>query len=228
MTILIIDDEQDLAELQAFNLSKEGYETLIANDGQQGYEIAANEKPALIILDLMMPELNGIDVCKLLKKNPETATIPVIMLTARSEEIDRVVGFEVGADDYLTKPFSNRELLLRIKAILRRSATGEQGSDTSKILTIGIINIDLDRHVVTVNEETIIFTTTEFKLLMALAERKERTLSREFLLRNVWGYNHTSDTRTVDTHITRLRNKLGVAGELVKTVRGFGYKLESK
>ncbi len=228
VTILIIEDEQDLAELQAFNLSKEGYGTLIANEGKQGYEMALKELPALIILDLMLPELNGIDVCKLLKKNPETAGIPVIMVTARSEEIDRVVGFEVGADDYLIKPFSNRELLLRIKAILRRSSTGEQGSDTTNILTIGSIIIDLDRHVVTVNDEAIIFTTTEFKLLMALAERKERTLSREFLLRHVWGYNHTSDTRTVDTHITRLRNKLGSAGDLVKTVRGFGYKLEPK
>jgi two-component system phosphate regulon response regulator PhoB len=227
MTILIIEDEQDLAELLAYNLSNEGYETLIANEGKQGYETAIKEKPALIILDLMLPEMNGIDVCKLLKKNPDTTHIPVIMATARSEEIDRVVGFEVGADDYLIKPFSNRELLLRIKAILRRSATVEQKSETVGMIKIDPIVIDPDRHIVTVNKETIILTTTEFKLLITLAERKGRMLSREFLLRNVWGYNHTSDTRTVDTHITRLRNKLGEAGDLVKTVRGFGYKLES-
>nr|WP_246559501.1 response regulator transcription factor [Geoanaerobacter pelophilus] len=223
---MIIEDEQELAELLAFNLRNEGYETLIANDGKNGYETAIREKPSLILLDLMLPELNGIDVCKLVKKHHDTSRIPVIMLTARNEEIDRVVGFEVGADDYMVKPFSNRELLLRIKAILRRSATGAPENDTDEAIEIGPICIDPGRHRVKVNDEVIVLTTTEFKLLLTLAERKERMLSREFLLRTVWGYNHTSDTRTVDTHITRLRNKLGDAGELVKTVRGFGYKLE--
>jgi two-component system phosphate regulon response regulator PhoB len=187
VTILIVEDEQDLAELLAYNLGKEGYEILIANDGKTGYEKAVSELPALIILDLMLPEMNGIDVCKLLKKNPETAMIPVIMVTARSEEIDRVVGFEVGADDYMIKPFSNRELQLRIKAILRRSAPGSLESDTNDTINVGPICIDPVRHLVFVDGEAIVLTTTEFKLLQTLAERLERMLSREFLLRNVWG-----------------------------------------
>jgi len=222
-TILIIEDEHDLAELVAFNLEKDGYRALVAYDGTAGLESARRHRPDLILLDLMLPGIMGTELCKLLKGNEKTAAIPVIMLTAKGEEIDRVVGFEVGADDYIVKPFSSRELLLRIKAVLRRSIP-EQESE--KLLRIGPLTIDTVRHLVTVGSEAIVLTTTEFKLLINLAERTGRVQSRDLLLKNVWGYNYIGDTRTVDTHITRLRTKLGEAGELIKTVRGFGYKLE--
>ena len=171
----------------------------------------------------MLPEISGTEVCKLLRKQASTAAIPIIMVTAKGEEIDRVVGFEVGADDYLVKPFSSRELLLRIKAILRRS-TPEQKSDKS--LNLGDLTIDPSRHRVTVAAEEITLTSTEYKLLMVLAERPGRVQSRERLLQDVWGYSSEADSRTVDTHITRLRAKLGEAGDMILTVRGFGYKLE--
>ena len=221
-TILIIEDEHDLAELVAFNLEKDGYRALVAYDGTAGLESARRHRPDLILLDLMLPGIMGTELCKLLKGNEKTAAIPVIMLTAKGEEIDRVVGFEVGADDYIVKPFSSRELLLRIKAVLRRSIHQE----SEKLLRIGPLTIDTVRHLVTVGSEAIVLTTTEFKLLINLAERTGRVQSRDLLLKNVWGYNYVGDTRTVDTHITRLRTKLGEAGELIKTVRGFGYKLE--
>ena len=225
MKIVIIEDERDLAELLAFNLEKEGYQPIIALDGKTGLERVVSEKPGLVILDLMLPEMGGIELCRLLRKQESTAAIPIIMVTAKGEEIDRVVGFEVGADDYLVKPFSTRELLLRIKAILRR-ANGERQEEKS--LTIGPLTIDISRHLVTVAGEEVTLTSTEFKLLLTLAQRRGRMQSREHLLRHVWGYSHTADTRTVDTHITRLRNKLGVAGDLIKTVRGFGYKMETE
>jgi two-component system phosphate regulon response regulator PhoB len=225
MKIVIIEDERDLAELLAFNLQKEGFKTVIALDGPKGLEAVNSENPDLVILDLMLPGLNGIDLCKLLRKNESTAAIPVIMLTAKGEEIDKVVGFEVGADDYLVKPFSMRELLLRIKAILRRASPEKP---EGRLITAGPISIDTSRHRITVNGEETVLTSTEFKLLMTLAERLGRMQSREHLLTQVWGYNSDADTRTVDTHITRLRNKLGTAGDLVKTVRGFGYKMENE
>lgn len=221
--ILIVEDERDLAELVAFNLEKEGYRTVIAFDGTSGLETARSQLPDLIILDLMLPGMMGTEVCKVLKKTEKTARIPVVMLTARGEEIDRVVGFEVGADDYVVKPFSTRELLLRVKAVLRR-ANPEKSE--GKILVIGQVTIDTERHLVTIADEEIVLTTTEFKLLLNLAERLGRVQSRDTLLKNVWGYNYVGDTRTVDTHITRLRTKLGAAGDLIKTVRGFGYKME--
>lgn len=223
MKVVIIEDEKDLAELLAFNLGKEGWQTIIALDGRSGIEQVTAELPDIVILDLMLPEISGTEVCRLLRKQERTATIPIIMVTAKGEEIDRVVGFEVGADDYLVKPFSSRELLLRMKAILRRS-TPEQNSD--KTLNLGSLAIDPSRHRVAVNDEEKILTSTEYKLLMVLAERPGRVQSRERLLQDVWGYSSEADTRTVDTHITRLRAKLGAAGEMILTVRGFGYKLE--
>jgi len=222
-TILIVEDEHDLADLVAFNLEKEGYLPVIAKDGVSGLEQARIASPDLILLDLMLPGMSGIDVCKTLKTNERTAFIPVIMLTAKGEEIDRVVGFEVGADDYIVKPFSTRELLLRIKAVLRRAGSTES---TGKLLTVGFLTIDSDRHVVRVSGEEIVLTTTEFKLLFSLAERLGRVQSRERLLKDVWGMSHIGDTRTVDTHITRLRTKLGACGDMIKTIRGFGYKME--
>ena len=175
------------------------------------------------MLDLMLPGMMGMEVCKILKKSEKTAHIPVIMLTARGEEIDRVVGFEVGADDYVVKPFSTRELLLRVKAVLRRSLPDKP---EGKVINVGPVTIDTERHMVAVEGDDVTLTTTEFKLLLNLAERLGRVQSRDLLLKNVWGYNYVGDTRTVDTHITRLRTKLGPAGELIKTVRGFGYKME--
>ena len=224
-TILIIEDENDLAELVAFNLEKEGYRSLIAQDGPSGLEAARNNSPDLILLDIMLPGMSGMDICKVLKGKEKTAKIPVIMMTAKGEEIDRVVGFEVGADDYVVKPFSPRELLLRIKAVLRRAGSGESAS---RIIKVGPISIDTDRHIVSVDESHVVLTTTEFKLLYNLADRLGRVQSRDRLLKDVWGINHMGDTRTVDTHITRLRTKLGESGDMIKTIRGFGYKMEKE
>jgi two-component system phosphate regulon response regulator PhoB len=223
-TILIIDDESALAELVAFNLEKEGYAPFVALNGATGLEYALHKLPDLILLDLMLPGVPGLEICKLLRSNGRTANIPVIMLTARGDEIDRVVGFEVGADDYMVKPFSTRELLLRIKAVLRRTKSDES---VSRVITVGALTIDNDRHIVMVNDEEVQLTTIEFKLLLSLAERIGRMQSRERLLKDVWGISHIGETRTVDTHITRLRTKLGEAGDLIETVRGFGYKMES-
>ena len=222
-TILIIEDEEDLAELVAFSLEKEGYRTSIAHDGKSGLDKARNDSPDLILLDLMLPGLLGTEICKLLKSSDKTSGIPVVMMTAKGEEIDRVVGFEVGADDYVVKPFSTRELVLRVKAVLRRAGPTET---ISKIINVGSISIDTDRHIVEVGSREIVLTTTEFKLLQILSERLGRVQSRDRLLKEVWGIGHFGETRTVDTHITRLRTKLGNACEMIKTVRGFGYKME--
>ena len=222
-TILIIEDEKDLAELVAFNLEKEGYRPLLAADGISGLEKARANSPDLILLDLMLPGLPGTELCKILKSGATTARIPVIMLTAKGEEIDRVVGFEVGADDYVVKPFSTRELLLRVKAVLRRGRPDATGAESIKI---GPVTIDTGSHTVTVAGKRAELTTIEFKLLLNLAGRPGRMQSRDQLLKEVWGYSYAGDTRTVDTHVTRLRTKLGEAGELIRTVRGFGYKME--
>jgi two-component system phosphate regulon response regulator PhoB len=222
-TVLIIEDEKDLAELLAFNLEKEGYRPIIALDGISGLEAARNNFPDLILLDLMLPGLPGTEISKTLKNNVKTAKIPIIMLTAKGEEIDRVVGFEVGADDYMVKPFSTRELVLRIKAVLRRTGPEEA---VGKVVRIGPVTIDSDRHIVMIDGTELLLTTTEFNLLLSLAERQGRVQSRDRLLKDVWGISHIGDTRTVDTHITRLRTKLGECGDLIKTVRGFGYKME--
>ena len=222
--VLIIEDERDLAELLAYNLEKEGYQALVTGTGLEGLDTARRELPDLILLDLMLPGMMGTEVCSSLRHSDKTRSIPVLMLTARGDEIDRVVGFEVGADDYIVKPFSMRELMLRIRAILRRSST--EPPPTERQIKAGPILIDCASHRVTVSGTEIELTSTEFKLLQYLAEHSGRVLQRELLLQDVWGYNFVGDTRTVDTHVTRLRNKLGEAGEMVKTVRGFGYKLE--
>jgi two-component system phosphate regulon response regulator PhoB len=224
MRIAIIEDEKDLASLLAFQLEKEGYQVLMAHDGKSGYELVSSELPDLVLLDLMLPIISGIEVCKLLKRQKRTQGIPVIMLTAKSEEIDRVIGLEVGADDYVTKPFSIRELLLRIKVAVRRTNREEQQND--RMIVMGPVVIDTSRCLVTVSTEEVIFTTTEYKLLCALAESRGRVLTRDHLLREVWGQHSGTDSRTVDSHITRVRTKLGSCGEFVKTVRGFGYKME--
>ncbi len=221
--ILIIEDESDLAELIAFQLRSEGYQAEIAGNGRLGLERALASPPDLIVLDLMLPEMLGSEVCRHLRKESKTATTPVLMLTAKGEEIDRVVGFEVGADDYVVKPFSLRELLLRIKALLRRS---QPLTESGGLLQFGPLCIDPQRHEVRIDNEIVVLTAIEYRLLTTLAERRGRLQSRDQLLTDVWGYNYIGDTRTVDTHVTRLRSKLGAAGELIRTVRGFGYKLE--
>ena len=223
MKIAIVEDELDLAELIAFNLEKEGFSVFIATDGKTALKQITAELPDMVVLDLMLPELSGFEVCKALRNQKSTANIPIIMLTAKGEEIDRVVGFEIGADDYMVKPFSSRELILRIKAIFRRNC---RESNDDKIISSGNITLDKSRHLVTVNNIEVILTITEFKLLVSLLERAGRIQSREILLRDVWGYNHMADSRTVDTHITRLRSKLGESGDFIKTIRGVGYKFE--
>ena len=223
--ILIVEDEKELAELLAYNLEKEGYQVTCVHDGVSGLETAREERPDLMLLDLMLPRMLGTEVCKALRKEQATSQIPVLMLTAKGDEIDRVVGFEVGADDYIVKPFSMRELMLRIKAVFRRL---ENDAPAADILAFGDIIIDKQRHVVLSTGAEVELTSTEYKLLLYLAERRGRVITREILLQDVWGYNNSGDTRTVDTHITRLRGKLGAPGDLIRTVRGFGYKMEEQ
>jgi len=221
-TVLVADDEPDVLNLVAMNLQRAGFDILKAADGEQALRMARDEEPDLVILDLMMPALSGLEVAKLLKQSPSTARIPVLMLTAKSDEVDRIVGFELGADDYVTKPFSPRELVLRVQSVLRRMDSAPESADA---LTVGVIEVDRVRHEVRIEGKPLDFTATEFKLLTVLMERCGRLQSREKLLNDVWGYESAIDTRTVDTHIRRLREKLGVAAELVETVRGFGYRM---
>ncbi len=221
-TILIIEDERDVVDLLALHLRKSGkFAVSTANDGASGLDKARNERPAFIILDLMLPKMPGLEVCKVLKTDPATRHIPIMMLTAKAEEIDRIVGLEFGADDYVTKPFSPREVILRVKAILRR---GEARQDNER-LTAGAITIDPARHNVSVEGKRVNLTSIEFKLLCTLIQRRGRVQARDRLLNDVWGYESVIDTRTVDTHVRRLREKLGKAGTAVETVRGFGYRL---
>lgn len=223
--ILIVEDENDVVDLLTLNLRKAGgFLISKAGDGATGLTKARAEKPDLIILDLMLPKIPGLEVCKILKSEAATRHIPILMLTARAEEIDRVVGLECGADDYVTKPFSPREIILRIKAILRRGASEEAGDR----LSAGPITIDPARHEVLVNGKRVELTSLEFKLLRTLMQRRGRVQERDRLLNEVWGYESVIDTRTVDTHVRRLREKLGKAGEVVETVRGFGYRVRDK
>ncbi|MHB8522766.1 MAG: response regulator [Limisphaerales bacterium] len=219
--ILVIDDEPDAVELIEFNLKAAGYRTASAADGAEALRQARSLLPDLILLDLMLPEIDGLEVCKLLRRDPATAAIPIIMLTAKAAEIDRVLGLELGADDYVTKPFSPRELLLRVKNLLRRRAAEATPGDRCQA---GELSIDLPRHRVTVRGRPVELTATEFKLLTLLVQRRGRVQSREQLLRDVWGYDHLIDTRTVDTHMRRLRDKLGSAAKHLDTVRGVGYR----
>src|SRR6267378_8257799 len=218
--ILIVEDEKDVVDLLSLSLRKAGGFVLSnATDGAAGLAKAREEKPDFVILDLMLPKMPGLEGCKVLKSDASTRHIPILMLTARAEEIDRIVGLEFGADDYVTKPFSPREVVLRIKAILRR---GEKPEETLKA---GSISIDPARHQVRVNGKRVHLTSLEFKLLRTLLQRRGRVQERDKLLNDVWGYESVIDTRTVDTHVRRLREKLGKAGDVIETVRGFGYKL---
>lgn len=218
--ILIVDDEPEAVELVEFNLKQSGYSVVTAADGAEALSKARSNLPDLIVLDLMIPEISGLEVCKMLRRDSVTARIPIIMLTAKAAEIDRVVGLEIGADDYITKPFSPRELVLRVNKILNRGAAPESG-DT---LRFGELLIDVPRHLVVCRGRNVDLTATEFKLLTLLAQRRGRVQSREQLLRDVWEYNNLVDTRTVDTHMRRLREKLGAASKHLDTVRGVGYR----
>ena len=220
--ILIVEDEKDLVKTLEYNLQREGYQTRSALDGQTAMKRAALEPvPDLILLDLMLPDISGIEVCRRLKQADATKEVPVLMLTAKGEEIDRVVGFEVGADDYVVKPFSVRELLLRIKAILRR--VHAEGGDAEPAV-FGPIRLDPAAHQAWVGQEEIHLTALEFRLLKTLMDRKGRVQSRDTLLSDVWGIEADVTTRTVDTHVKRLREKLGPAGKYIETLRGVGYR----
>lgn len=188
-------------------------------------ELAKKERPSLVILDLMLPGMDGKDICRALKSNPLTQSIPILMLTAKAEEVDRVIGLELGADDYVTKPFSPRELVLRVKAILRRK---EVGQESEKLFRIGDLLIDIDRHHVSIKKSPIQLTSTEFKLLVELASKRGRVQTREHLLDRVWGYTYEGYARTVDTHIRRLREKLGSLGDHIETIRGVGYRFKEE
>ena len=220
--VLIVDDERDLVRLLEQNLQQSGFETAAAYTGEQALHQVRQRVPDLVVLDVMLPDISGTEVCRQLKSSPRTRSVPVLMLTARSQEIDRVVGFEVGADDFVSKPFSVRELVLRIRAILRRGATAP-GDDLRD--TLGPIRVDPDAHRAFVDGEEIQLTALEFRLLSSLLSRAGRVQSREQLLDEVWGLSPETQTRTVDTHVKRLREKLGVARDLLETVRGIGYRM---
>jgi DNA-binding response OmpR family regulator len=223
--ILIVEDERDVVDLLTLNLRKAGgFIISTASDGAAGLQKARTEKPAFIILDLMLPKMPGLEVCKILKTDPGTRHIPIMMLTAKAEEIDRIVGLEFGADDYVTKPFSPREVVLRIKAILRRG----RGESDEETVTAGAITIDPVRHQVSVGGKRVHLTSIEFKLLRTLLQRRGRVQARDRLLNDVWGYESVIDTRTVDTHVRRLREKLGKAGDAIETVRSFGYRFQEE
>ena len=220
-SVLIVDDEKDLASLLEFNLRQAGYETACALSGTEALTQARRRIPDLVLLDLMLPDLSGTEVCRQLKGDPRTSHVPVVMLTARGEELDRVVGFELGADDYVVKPFSMRELVLRVRAVLRRSG----GPKDRPPETVGSIRVDTEAHRCWVAGEEVTLTPLEFKLLTTFMSRLGRVQSRERLLSDVWEMSSELETRTVDTHVKRLREKLGPARDLLETVRGVGYRL---
>jgi two-component system phosphate regulon response regulator PhoB len=225
-TVLVVEDEVDILEVLQYNLEGNGYHVITAKDGPTALEAVRTRKPSIIVLDLMLPGYSGLEVCRRLKGRQETARIPILMLTAKAEESDRVVGLELGADDYVTKPFSPREVTLRVEAILRRLRHPE----SAECLTFPELQLDQSAGSIKVANQTVSLTVTEFRLLWFLAERPGRLLSRDVLHSEVWGYDEEVTSRTVDTHIKRLRGKLKTAGCYIETVRGMGYRFnpESK
>lgn len=219
--ILVVDDEPDVLDLVTYNLGQAGFQTETAADGAEALRKARSISPDLILLDLMLPEMDGLEVCKLLRRDSKTSAIPVIMLTARASEIDRIVGLELGAVDYVPKPFSPRELVLRVKKRLEQNG----GAPPRNSYTLGPLEVDISRHLVLVKGRRVELTATEFKLLTLLLQRIGHVQSRDQLLRDVWEYESHIDTRTVDTHIRRLREKLGLASKYLDTVRGVGYRI---
>ncbi len=219
--ILVIEDEPDIQQILEYNLREKGHKVFIAGKGEEGLRIAREKRPDLVLLDLMLPDIPGTEICKALKSDPTLRNTQVVMLTAKGEEIDRVVGFELGADDYVVKPFSVRELLLRVQAILRRSQ-GEQ--EAAPGFQFGSLRVDREAHRVWAKDAELELTALEFKLLVTLFDRKNRVQTRAALLSDVWGIDADITTRTVDTHVKRLREKLGEAGIYIETVRGVGYR----
>lgn len=220
--MLLVEDEPDLVRLMEFNLQQAGFETRAVGRASDALRVALADPPDVILLDLMLPDGSGTEVCRQLKAAPATRSVPVIMVTARGEEIDRVVGFELGADDYVVKPFSVRELVLRVRAILRRTEAAPEGADD--VVSFGRLRVDRTAHRVYVDGAEVVLTALEFRLLTTLLDRRNRVQSRDTLLSDVWGLQMHVETRTVDTHIKRLREKLGPAGDYVHTVRGVGYR----
>jgi two-component system phosphate regulon response regulator PhoB len=220
--ILVIEDEPDIRKTLEYNLSREGYEVAVCGTLQDGKKLL-EPSLSLLVLDLMLPDGSGLDLCREIKKNSLLSNIPIIILTAKDDEVDRVVGFELGADDYVTKPFSVRELILRVKAVLKRGEVNKPELVEVE-RQFGDLSIDVDSHEVHVNSELVVLTALEFKLLKQLVDRRGRVQSRDQLLSDVWGYSSEVTTRTVDTHIKRLREKLGPMGKYVQTIRGIGYK----
>lgn len=223
--ILIVDDEKDIVKLLDYNLKKEGFRTVLSYDGKDALELVVKEHPNLVLLDLMLPEVDGLEVCKSLKKNDKTANIPVIMLTAKSQETDKIIGLELGADDYITKPFSPREVIARIKAVLRRSHENKKEEDVFKFKDLFI---DFLKIKVMVAGKELELTAKEFELLKTLIHANGRVLSRDYLLDTIWGYDRASEilTRTVDVHVRTLRKKLKSASKYILTVKNYGYRFE--
>ncbi|MCE0485088.1 MAG: winged helix-turn-helix domain-containing protein [Methylacidiphilales bacterium] len=220
--ILVVDDESDVLDMLVINLRSAGFVVSVAENGAAALTLARSELPALIVLDLMLPQMSGLEICKVLKGDTATRHIPIIMLTAKAEEVDKIVGLELGADDYVTKPFSPRELILRINRSLRRGKEKVPGVEK---ISIGDLVLDHARHEVMVKNQPVDLTATEFRLLAMLMERSGRVQGRDRLLNDVWGYESVIDTRTVDTHVRRLREKLGPLANYIETVRGVGYRI---
>ncbi len=231
-TIALVEDDPNLLDIVRFNLTREGYEVVVARDGEEALSVVRGRQPGLVILDIMLPRLDGLEVCRILRKE---ISVPIIMLTAKADEVDKVVGLEIGADDYVTKPFSMRELLARVKAMLRRAEILQDaaplGGDTGAgIIEVGHLRIDLERHVVTMQDRELNLSPKEYDLLVYLAQNRRRAFDRDHLLERVWGYDYGGDTRTVDVHIRWLRRKVEMdpaQPSLIRTVRGVGYKLEA-
>ena len=222
--ILVVDDEEHIAELISYNLTSNGYKVITANNGNDAVKLAVEEKPNLILLDLMIPGKDGYDVCKDVRSNSEIRNTPIIMLTAKSEELDKILGLELGADDYITKPFSVRELLARVKAVLRRFSISEP---ESKVLAFGNLTADFDKREILVNDKKLDLTLKEFELLEILIRNKGKILTRDTLLDKIWGYEYIGETRTVDVHIRYLRKKIELDDKnpkLIETIRGVGYR----
>jgi len=223
--ILIVDDEPDALEVLGFKLREAGFALTFATDGSKALAAVRAERPDLIVLDLMLPEIDGLEVCKILRRDPATVSIPILMLTAKVAEMDRVLGLELGADDYVTKPYSPRELVLRIRKLLKRT----QGTDEAgEHFRLGVLEIDVPRHTALIDNKPVALTATEFNLLALLAKRRGRVQTRERLLQDVWGYETAIDTRTVDTHMRRLREKVGPAADYLETIRGVGYRFKAE
>lgn len=219
--IVVVDDEPDALEVLGFKLKEAGYLPIFAKDGARAIIAARDDRPALIVLDLMLPEVDGLEVCKILRRDLATSMIPIIMLTAKAAEMDRVIGLELGADDYVTKPFSPRELVLRIKKLLARVKASDEPVAR---LRFDELEIDVPRHAVMISGKPLVLTATEFKLLELLARRRGRVQTRDRLLQDVWGYDNPIESRTVDTHMRRLREKLGETARFLETIRGVGYR----